>query len=106
MRTVDMQPDDFEGMMGVCATMITTAMNHHQRAMGQMRTNGQFPPYTTPIPYSQPTVTPVSYCHPYPPAYSQYGYCYAHGIPYLCEICSKYQSDVLFISLLTCICAI
>ncbi|CAE7199938.1 hypothetical protein CFE70_007982 [Pyrenophora teres f. teres 0-1] len=89
MRTVDIQPDDLEGMLGMYGTMVTTAMNHHQRVLGQMRMNGQFPPYTTPLQHSQRMITAAPYHNPYPSAYSQYGYCYTHSMPYCCVICGK-----------------
>lgn len=90
LRTCDMQPDDLEGMLGVYGTMLTTAMNHHQCVLGQMRANGHFPAYTTPVPQTQQSVAvPTQYRHAYPAAYSEYGYCYAHNMPYCCRICSK-----------------
>ncbi|KAF1939820.1 hypothetical protein EJ02DRAFT_456583 [Clathrospora elynae] len=88
MRTVDIQPDDLEGMLCVYGTMVTTAMNQHQRALGQMRANGQMPPYNTPISQCQQSVMPTALRYAYPPAYSQAGYCYAHNMPYCCRICN------------------
>jgi chromosome segregation ATPase len=89
MRTVDAQPDDFEGVLSAYSTMITTAMNHHQRALGQLRASGQMPSYNTPLPQFRQPVMPASYQYAYPPAYSQADYCYAHNMPYCCRICSK-----------------
>jgi hypothetical protein len=89
MRTSDIQPDDLEGMLCMYGIMVTTAMNHHQRALGQMRANGQLTGYTTPLPQVQQTVVPMPYRHAYPPAYSQNGYCFAHNMPYCCRICGK-----------------
>ncbi|KAI4658326.1 uncharacterized protein J4E79_007308 [Alternaria viburni] len=42
-RTVDMQPDDLEGMLGAYGIMLTTAMNNHQRMLGQMQTEVKEP---------------------------------------------------------------
>ncbi|CAG5163510.1 uncharacterized protein ALTATR162_LOCUS6488 [Alternaria atra] len=90
LRTSDMQPDDLEGILGVYGTMLTTTMNHHQRVLGQIRANGQFPAYTTPVQQTQQSVAvPMQYRYVYPPAYSEYGYCHAHNMPYCCRICSK-----------------
>ncbi|EDU42133.1 hypothetical protein PtrSN002B_011160 [Pyrenophora tritici-repentis] len=91
-RTADIQPDDLEGMLGSYGTMITTAMNHHQRVLGQMRMNGQFPPYTTPLQHSQypqRMISAAPYHNQYPSAYSSYGYCYAHNMPYCCVVCGQ-----------------
>jgi hypothetical protein len=89
MRTSDMQPEDLEGMVCMWGTMVTTAMNHHQRVLGQMRASGQLPAYSTPVPQCQPSIIPVPYRHLYPPAYSHNGYCFAHNMPYCCHICGK-----------------
>jgi hypothetical protein len=89
MRTSDMQAEDLEGMLCMYGIMVTTAMNHHQRVLGQMRASGQLPVYSTPVPQCQPPIIPVQYRHPYPPAYSHNGYCFAHNMPYCCRICGK-----------------
>ncbi|KAF1839396.1 hypothetical protein BDW02DRAFT_575487 [Decorospora gaudefroyi] len=89
MRTVDMQPDDLEGMLCAYGTMVSTAMNLHQRTLGQMRVNGQLQHYMAPLPRPQYPPMPVQYHHAYPPAYSPAGYCYAHRMPYCCRICSN-----------------
>ncbi|KAI4677076.1 uncharacterized protein J4E88_006883 [Alternaria novae-zelandiae] len=87
-RTVDMQPDDLEGMLGAYGIMLTTAMNNHQRMLGQMRANGQFPAYTTPVPQTRQVLAPVQRLHVHPPAYSEPELCYAHRLPY-CRVCGK-----------------
>lgn len=87
-RTVDMQPDDLEGMLGAYGIMLTTAMNNHQRVLGQMRANGQFPAYTTPVPQIRQPLAPVQRLHVYPPAYSEPRLCHAHSLPY-CRVCGK-----------------
>ncbi|KAI4618184.1 uncharacterized protein J4E87_007852 [Alternaria ethzedia] len=87
-RTADMQPDDLEGMLGAYGIMLTTAMNNHQRMLGQMRANGQFPAYTTPVPQTRQVLAPVQRLHVYPPAYSEPGLCHAHSLPY-CRVCGK-----------------
>ncbi|KAI4908120.1 hypothetical protein J4E90_008744 [Alternaria incomplexa] len=87
-RTVDMQPDDLEGMLGAYGIMLTTAMNNHQRMLGQMRANGQFPAYTTPVPQTRQVLAPVQRLHGYPPAYSEPRLCHAHSLPY-CRVCGK-----------------
>ena len=89
MRTSDMQPEDLEGMLCMTGIMITTAMNHHQRILGQMRANGQLPSYTIPLAQCQQSITPMPYRHAYPPAYSHNGYCFAHNMPYCCRVCGK-----------------
>ena len=89
MCTVDMQPDNVEGMLGMYVTMVGTAMNHHQRALGQMHANGQFPAYVPSTSQGHAILMPSAYRHAYPPAYSEQGYCYAHNMPYCCRICSK-----------------
>ncbi|KAI4645707.1 hypothetical protein J4E93_005285 [Alternaria ventricosa] len=88
-RTADMQPDDLEGMLGAYGIMLTTAMNNHQRMLGQMRANGQFPAYTTPVPQTRQVLAPVQMLRAYPPAYSEHGFCRAHNIPYCCRVCGK-----------------
>jgi hypothetical protein len=89
LRTTDMQQDDLEGMLGAYGTMLTTAMNNHQHVLGQMRTNGQFPAYTTPVPQTQRILLPIQHRHAYPPEYSEYGFCHAHNMPYCCRVCGK-----------------
>jgi hypothetical protein len=89
MRTSDIQPEDLEGMLCVYGIMLTTAMNHHQRALGQMRANSQLPAYAAPLPQGQQAIMPMPYRHVYPPAYHQNGYCVAHNMPYCCRMCGK-----------------
>jgi len=61
MRTVDIQPDDVEGMLGMYVTMVATAMNHHQRALGQMRAKGQFPAYVPSASQGHAILMPSAY---------------------------------------------
>ncbi|KZM23957.1 uncharacterized protein EKO05_0009340 [Ascochyta rabiei] len=82
-RASDIEADDLEGMLGVHATSITTVLNHHQRALGQLRPLGHMPPYGTAI--QGPGCYPVGYA--YPTQYNQTGYCQAHHFPYPCRVC-------------------
>lgn len=79
-RTTDIQPDDLEAMLAAYGTSMTTVLNQHARALGQMRSSGQLPAYGTPFLH-------VVGC--YPPSYSQIGYCHAHQIPYPCGACGN-----------------
>ncbi|KAL1798553.1 hypothetical protein ACET3X_002590 [Alternaria dauci] len=94
LRTLDMQPDDLEGMLGVYGTLLTTTMNHHQRVLGHMCANGYLPTYATPIAQTHQAIVPMQYRHAYPPGYSDIGYCYAHNMPYHCRVCSNMRTDV------------
>jgi hypothetical protein len=89
LRTTDMQQDDLEGMLVAYGTMLTTAMNNQQHVLGQMRTNGQFPAYTTPVPQTRRILSPMQHRHVYPPEYSQHGFCHAHNMPYCCRVCGR-----------------
>ncbi|KAF1841242.1 uncharacterized protein K460DRAFT_359755 [Cucurbitaria berberidis CBS 394.84] len=86
-RTLDIQPDDLEGMLCIYGTSITTVMSHHQRILAYLRTRSQV--YTAPTPLVQQPIGPTPICYAYPPAYTQAGYCRAHTIPYWCRICGQ-----------------
>ncbi|KAJ4355346.1 hypothetical protein N0V95_003021 [Ascochyta clinopodiicola] len=81
-RASDIESDDLEGMLGVHATSITTILNHHQRALGQLRALGQVPPYSQGLGC-------YSGGHAYPAQYGQAGYCLAHQFAYPCRVCGR-----------------
>lgn len=92
-RASDIEDDDLEGMLGVYGTSMTTVINQHQRALGQMRMNGQM---NASLAYGTGAPTGVSHgagCYPvsyaYPPNYNQAGYCHAHSLPYPCRVCGQ-----------------
>lgn len=85
-RASDIESDDLEGMLGVYSTSMTTVINQHQRALGQMRVNGHMPAYGTAIAQGAGCY-PISYA--YPLNYNQTGYCHAHQVPYPCRICGQ-----------------
>ncbi|KAF2631269.1 hypothetical protein BU25DRAFT_386304 [Macroventuria anomochaeta] len=85
-RASDIESDDLEGMLGVYGTSMTTVINQHQRALGQMRMNGQILAYATGVPQGVGCY-PVNYA--YPPNYNQSGYCHAHQLPYPCRVCGQ-----------------
>jgi hypothetical protein len=94
LRSQDIQPDDFEGMVRVYASSVMTVMNHHQRVLGQLSVNGQISNYATQNSYA--ACAPNSnYTYPqqgnpvYPMAYDQNGYCRAHRAPYCCRTCGQ-----------------
>jgi hypothetical protein len=94
LRSQDIQPDDFEGMVQVYASSVMTVMNHHQRVLGQLSVNGQIQNYATQSSYAA-CAPNGTYTHHqqgsavYPAAYNQAGYCRAHGVPYCCRICGQ-----------------
>jgi hypothetical protein len=94
-RAADIESDDLEGMLGVYATSTTTVLNQHQRALGQMRSNGQMnAPLAYGIAAGGPSGVPhAAGCYPvsyaYPPSYNQNGYCHAHSLPYPCPVCGQ-----------------
>ena len=85
-RASDIEPDDLEGMLGAYGTSMTTVVNQHQRALGQMRANAQVPLYGVGVPQGV-GCWPVSYA--YPSSYTQSGYCRAHQLPYPCRVCGQ-----------------
>lgn len=84
-RASDIESDDLEGMLGVYGTSMTTVLNQHQRALGQMRA-GQMHGYVATSAMPQGCYS-VSYA--YPPNYNLAGYCHAHRIGYPCRVCGK-----------------
>ncbi|KAJ4379831.1 hypothetical protein N0V86_005015 [Didymella sp. IMI 355093] len=95
LRATDIESDDLEGMLGVYGTSMTTVLNQHQRALGQMRINGQM---NVPLAYGiaaggSAGVPHAAGCYPvsyaYPPSYNQTGYCHAHSLPYPCRVCGQ-----------------
>jgi NADP-dependent 3-hydroxy acid dehydrogenase YdfG len=94
LRSQDIQPDDFEGMVQVYASSVMTVMNHHQRVLGQLSVNGQIQNYASQSSYAA-CASNGTYTHHqqanavYPTAYNQAGYCRAHGVPYCCRICGQ-----------------
>jgi len=100
LRSQDIQPDDLEGMLSVHSNSITTAVNHQQRALGQLRANGYGasspgvpcpPPYYpgAPCPPGSQLMRPVPMRSHFPMAYDEAGYCRAHQVPYWCRICGQ-----------------
>ena len=81
MRSVDIQGEDLEGMLGVHSAMVATAVSHHQRALAQLRASMQVGAAM----YGQQGA--VRYA--YPPGYSEQGYCFQHNMPYCCQVCGK-----------------
>ncbi|KAF3033182.1 hypothetical protein E8E12_002184 [Didymella heteroderae] len=94
-RATDIEDDDLEGMLGVYGTSMTTVLNQHQRALGQMRMNGHMnAPLAYGIAAGGPAGVPhAAGCYPvsyaYPPTYNQTGYCHAHSQPYPCRVCGQ-----------------
>lgn len=83
MRATDIQEDDLEGMLGVYGTSMTTVLNQHQRALGQMRGSAQI---------QRHYLAAVAGGHggyAYPQTYGQSGYCHAHSLPYPCHVCGQ-----------------
>ncbi|KAF2129391.1 hypothetical protein P153DRAFT_375874 [Dothidotthia symphoricarpi CBS 119687] len=98
LRSIDIQPDDLEGVLVVYGTSITSVVNHHQRALAHLSVGSQLaqtPMYSTTAPYPRyinqgclPT-SPMPIGYAYPAAYAQSGYCLAHNIPYPCRMCDR-----------------
>jgi hypothetical protein len=94
LRSQDIQPDDFEGMVQVYASSMMTVMNHHQRVLGQLSVNGQIQNHAAQNSYAA-CVPNGTYTHhqqtgaAYSAAYNQAGYCRAHGVPYCCRMCGQ-----------------
>lgn len=74
MRSADIEAGDLEGMLAMNSAMMAMAVNHHQRALAQLRAGMQ-------------GGVPVRYA--YPPGYSEQGYCFQHNMPYYCQVCGK-----------------
>ncbi|EUC42291.1 hypothetical protein COCMIDRAFT_67431, partial [Bipolaris oryzae ATCC 44560] len=83
MRSADIQGGDLEGMLAVHSAMVATAVNHHQRALAQLRAGMQGGVAV----YGQQGQGGVRYA--YPPGYSELGYCFQHNMPYCCQVCGK-----------------
>jgi hypothetical protein len=79
-RAVDIEADDLEGVLGLYGTSMTTVLNQHQRALGQMRAQWQGGGAAA-------GGWPVGYA--YPVGYGQMGYCLAHQVAYPCRACGK-----------------
>lgn len=92
LRAQDIQPEYLEGTLTAYTTSITSVVNHHQRALGALRSKNYVSPtyappvYTTPAPYPD-TLTQASYL--YPSLYNQWGYCRVHNVPSRCRICGQ-----------------
>ncbi|USP78899.1 hypothetical protein yc1106_06173 [Curvularia clavata] len=89
MRAVDIQPDDAEGMLGLCNTQIITTMSHHQRAIAQLRVTTQLQTYPMYHQQARPPVMPPRTSGRYPHWYGREGYCLEHGTPYQCFTCDR-----------------
>ncbi|KAF1362711.1 hypothetical protein EJ07DRAFT_106424 [Lizonia empirigonia] len=87
-RASDIEADDLEGMLGVYGTSMTTVLNQHQRALGQLRAGGSaaLQAYCVAAP-SGGGCWPVSYA--FSPGYNQTGVCHAHQVPYPCRVCGQ-----------------
>lgn len=91
-RAADVECDDLEGMLGVYGTAMTTVLNQHQRALGQMRFHDRMYAYPAAagIPQGVAHGAEGYGCsYAYPPCYSQSGYCHAHQQPYACRVCGR-----------------
>lgn len=89
MRAIDIQPDDAEGMLGLCNTQMMTTMSHHQRAIAQLRVNAQYQTYGMYHQQAHPPVMPSRTQGRYPHWYGREGYCLDHGTPYQCFTCGE-----------------
>jgi len=86
-RSHDIEADDLEGLLPVYANSVTTALNHQQRALGQLRSNGAGTtacptPMYNGMPPAQFVMRPPMVHSPFPMAYDEAGYCRAHRVPY------------------------
>lgn len=99
-RSQDIQPEDLESMLSVHTNAVTMALNHQQRALGQLRSGGYGPqgpgascPPThypgAPYPPGASHMRPPPMRIDYPLAYDENGKCRAHQVPYWCRICGR-----------------
>jgi hypothetical protein len=101
LRSQDIQPDDLESMLLIHATSMTTVMNHYQHILATMHTSIQYPRHgpvyvpglvntsPQPLPPVQPPHASYTNQSGYPPAYTEAGYCHAHGVAYWCRMCGQ-----------------
>jgi hypothetical protein len=92
LRAQDIQPDDLEETLTAYTTSITSVVNHHQRAIGALRSKHHVMPSYAPHVYAlsaQYPNTPTQMSYPYPLLYNQWGYCRVHNAHYRCQICGQ-----------------
>ncbi|KAF1924282.1 uncharacterized protein M421DRAFT_424920 [Didymella exigua CBS 183.55] len=80
-RAGDVGEDDFEGMLGVWATSVTTLLNVQQRALGMVSARGQMSVFGG---VHGAAGCGLGYAWM---GGAWVGWCYAHSLPYPCRVC-------------------
>ncbi|OAL45395.1 hypothetical protein IQ07DRAFT_520187 [Pyrenochaeta sp. DS3sAY3a] len=88
-RAQALKPDDLEGMLCIYGYSLNSVIGHQQHNVTKLEQKA-----SEKQAYHVAPVGPAGYA--YPPAYSPDGYCYAHGMPYHCQICCSPASQTPF----------
>jgi hypothetical protein len=88
-RAQALKPDDLEGMLCIYGYSLNSVISHQQHNVTLLAQSTSAKQN-----HQVATTGPVGYS--YPPAYNPQGYCYAHAMPYHCQICCSQVPNTYF----------